>query len=360
MLYFLYILFAILVFALLILVHELGHFLTAKLFKIKVNEFSVFMGPAIWKKQKGETLYAVRSIPLGGYCAMEGEDGVSDDPRAFGNAKWWKKIIVLVAGAGMNFLIGFLFLVLMVGFAGGFEYHTQPVLESVEPGSSLVGYLEDGDRIYKIDGERVYTGNDVTMLMSLNLSGTANVHDVVVIRDGETVLLKNLNMEPRPLPAADGTTQMRYGMNLQVEERTLTNTFSYAWNAGINYARTVRLSLQMLFRGDVGVQEMTGPVGIVKTIADVGTASASISVGLWNVISIGAFIAINLGIMNLLPIPALDGGRVVGVLLTTCIEGVTKKKLNPKIEGYIHTGGMIVLMVLMALILFKDVWQIFL
>lgn len=358
MLYFLYILFAILVFTVLILVHELGHFLTAKLFKVKVNEFSVFMGPAIWKKQKGETLYAVRCIPMGGYCAMEGEDGESDDPRAFGNAKWWKKIIVLVAGATMNFLIGFLFLVLMVGFAGGFQYLTQPVLDSVEPGSSLVGYLEDGDRIYKIDGERVYTGSDVTMLMSLNLSGVANVHDVEVIRNGEKIVLEDLNMEPRNLPAADGTTQMRYGMNLQVEERTLGNTFTYAWNGGINYARTVRLSLQMLFRGDVGVKDMSGPVGIVKTIADVGTSSETISVGLWNVISIGALIAINLGIMNLLPIPALDGGRIVGVLLTTCIEGITKKKLNPKIEGYIHAGGMIVLMILMALILFKDVWQI--
>lgn len=357
--YVLYIIFAILVFAVLILVHELGHFLTAKLFKVKVNEFSVFMGPAIWKKQKGETLYAVRCIPLGGYCAMEGEDGESDDPRALGNAKWWKKLIILVAGAGMNFLIGFLFLVMLVGFAGGFQYLTQPVLESVEPGSSLEGYLEDGDRIYKIDGERVYTGSDVTMLMSLNLSGVPDVHDVEIIRDGEKVVLDDLNMEARELPAADGTTRMRYGMNLQIEERTLGNTFSYAWNAGVNYARTVRLSLQMLFRGDVGVKDMSGPVGIVKTIADVGTASKSVADGLWNVISIGAFIAINLGIMNLLPIPALDGGRVVGVILTTCIEAVTKKKLDPKIEGYIHAGGMVVLLILMGLILLNDVWKIF-
>ena len=121
------------------------------------------------------------------------------------------------------------------------------------------------------------------------------------------------------------------------------NVLSFSAQSAVNYARTVRLSLHMLFRGQVGLKEVSGPVGIVKHIADVGTQSKSVSNGLWNVLSLGAFIAINLGIMNLLPIPALDGGRIVGVLLTTGIEGVTKKKLNPKIEGYIHAGGMVVL-----------------
>ena len=129
----------------------------------------------------------------------------------------------------------------------------------------------------------------------------------------------------------------------------------------VNYVRTVRLSLQLLIQGRVGLDEMTGPVGIVKTIADIGTSSTqtmNASAGIWNVISIASFIAINLGVMNLLPIPALDGGRIVGVLLTAAIEGITKKKLNPKVEGYIHAGGMVVLMLFMVFILFKDVVQI--
>jgi len=356
-LYFLYILFAIFIFGMLITVHELGHFLTAKLFKIKVNEFSIFMGPALWKKQRGETLYAIRCVPLGGYCAMEGEDGDSDDPRSFGNASWWKKVIVLAAGAGMNFLTGLVMLILMFGFAAGMVL-TSPVLESVEEGSSMAGYLEAGDRIHAIDGERIYTGNDVTTILSLNLNGGGDTHDVVIIRDGKKLSLEDLNMEPRQLPDGQGGTQLRYGMNLTLLERNLGNVLSQSWYGAINYARNVRLSFQLIFRGDVSVKEVSGPVGIVKTIADVGTSSGSTSAGIWNVISLGAFIAVNLGVMNLLPIPALDGGRIVGVLLTTAVEGITRKKLNPKIEGYIHAGGMVLLMVLMVVILFKDVIQI--
>lgn len=359
--YILYIIFAILIFSFLIAIHEFGHFITAKLFGVKVNEFSICMGPAIWKKQKGETLYAIRCIPIGGYCAMEGEDGDSDDPRAFGNAKWWKKLIILVAGAAMNLIAGLVLMILLVGLSSDFSTIAQPVLESVEPGSSLEGYFQPGDRIYEIDGERVYTENDITFLLSLNLSGRENIHDhdVTVIRDGEKVYFDDLNMEPRELPSEDGTTSLRYGMNLQREERNLGNTLSFAWNGSLNYGRTVRLSLQMLFRGDAGLDDMSGPVGIVKTIADVGTQTEDPWLGFWNVISLGALIAINLGLMNLLPIPALDGGRVVGVVLTGAIEGITRKKLNPKVEGYVHGAGMILLLLLMALIMLKDVIGLF-
>ena len=356
--YFLYILFAILIFGILIMVHELGHFLTAKLFKVKVNEFSIFMGPAIWKRQRGETLYSLRCIPLGGYCAMEGEDENSEDPRAFGNATWWKRIIILAAGAAMNFLTGFLVLVVMVGFSSGFQAISQPVVASIESGSSLEGYLQPGDRLYRIDGERVYIANVFTTLLSLDLARDGNLHDVVVVRDGKQVTLPKLNVEARQLPSGEGTS-LRYGLNLVTEPRNFGNVLSFSVKSAVNYARTVRLSLQMIFRGQVGLKEVSGPVGIVKTIADVGSQSKSVSVGIWNVLSLGAFIAINLGVMNLLPIPALDGGRIVGVLLTSGIEGVTKKKLNPKIEGYIHAGGMVLLLALMALILFKDVIQIF-
>lgn len=358
--YFLYILFAILIFGFLIGIHEFGHFITAKLFKIKVNEFAIGMGPALLKKQKGETLYALRVLPIGGYCAMEGEDGESDDPRAFANASWWKKLIVLVAGAGMNFLTGFVMFLIMVGCTSFYQYWGTTTLENVEPGSAMEGQMLPGDRIYQIDGERIYTASDITMLLSLNLSEKKDIHDVVVVRNGEKVLLDDLNMEPRELPDGSGGKSLRYGMNFTVEKRSLPGTFRFTWDLCRNNARTVVLSLKMLIRGDVGMKDMAGPVGIVKTMADVGTSSGSSSAGFWNVISLGAFIAINLGLMNLLPIPALDGGRVVGVLLTGCIEGITQKKLNPKIEGYIHAGGMVVLLGLMALILFKDVWQILL
>ena len=246
--YFLYILFAILIFGILIMVHELGHFLTAKLFKVKVNEFSIFMGPAIWKRQRGETLYSLRCIPLGGYCAMEGEDENSEDPRAFGNATWWKRIIILAAGATMNFLTGFLVLVILVGFSAGFQVISQPVVDSVEAGSSLEGYLQPGDRLYRIDGERVYIANDFTTLLSLDLARDGNFHDVVVIRDGKQVTFPRLNVEARQLPSGDGMS-LRYGINLVTEPRSLGNVLSYSAKSAVNYARTVRLSLQEALLG---------------------------------------------------------------------------------------------------------------
>ena len=136
-------------------------------------------------------------------------------------------------------------------------------------------------------------------------------------------------------------------------------TLSYSWNTGINIGRTVRLSLQMLISGQAGLKDMTGPVGIVQIMSDTAEASATALDALLNMLYFGAFISINLAVMNLLPIPALDGGRVVGLLITTAIEAVTRKKVNPKYEGYIHGAGMLLLLGLMAVILFKDVFTIF-
>ena len=356
--YFLYILFAILIFGILILVHELGHFLTAKLFKVKVNEFSIFMGPALWKRQRGETLYAIRCIPLGGYCAMEGEDQESNDPRAFGNAKWWKKIITLAAGACMNFLLGFLLVLMLVCFSGFFPAFATPVLESVEPGSSFSDRLQAGDQIYEIDGERVYTSDDITTLLSLNLSGQENIHNLVIIRDGEKITLGQVNMEPRELPDGSGGASLRYGMNLTTVPRNLGNILSHSWNMSVNYVRTVRLSLQLLIQGRVGLDEMTGPVGIVKTIADIGTSSTqtmNASAGIWNVISIASFIAINLGVMNLLPIPALDGGQIFLMIVNGIYRLFTRRNINPRYLGYVNAAGFFCLIALMVLVAISDV-----
>lgn len=356
--YIAYIFFAIIFFGFLIGIHEFGHFFTAKLFKIKVNEFAIGMGPAIWKKQKGETLYALRCLPIGGYCAMEGEDEDSDDPRAFGNAKWWQKIIVLAAGATMNFITGLVLMLLLVGIPGFNSAHSTNIISEVTPGSSLEGFWQPGDVIHEIDGERIYTGGDITSILSLNLSGQKNIHDVTLIRNGKEIFLEDLDMTPRELPDAEGAIKLRYGFGMEAEERTLLTTLKYGWLETVNATRNVRLSLQMLFRGQVGLKDMGGPVYIIKAFADVGTSSENSTLGFWSVIYLGGFIAVNLGFMNLLPIPALDGGRIVGVLLTTAIESITRKKLNPKIEGYIHGAGMILLLLLMAVILFKDVFQI--
>ena len=344
------ILFAILLFSFLIFIHELGHFVAAKLSNVQVNEFSMFMGPAIWKKQIGETLYSLRLIPIGGYCAMEGEDGGSENPRSFHMAAWWKRLIILVAGAAMNFVAGVALLGIVYAPA---EVFVTPVISIVEEGCSLAegNGIQVGDRLVKLDGERIYVSSDFETILSIN-GGT--VHDLVVERNGEKVLLEDVLMERRVFE--DGE---RFGFSFTLAEATFGEKVSFIWNTALDNARLVRLSLKMLLSGQAGLSDMSGPVGIVQMMSETAEASETRLDALLNMIYFGAFIAINLAVMNLLPIPALDGGRVVGLLITTAVEAVTRKKIDPKYEGYLHGAGMILLLALMALILFKDIFFLF-
>ena len=355
-----YILLAILMFSFLIFIHELGHFATAKLFGVQVNEFSMFMGPAIWKKQKGETLYAIRTIPIGGYCAMEGEDGESDNPRAFGRARWWKKLIILVAGAAMNFLAGFLIFWGLVGLTRGYEQIPVPVISQFYEGNTIEGAdgLQVGDEIVTIDGEKIYTTSNISLLLNLNRSHTPGVHDIGIIRGGEKLLLEDFPMEKTMIETEYGKQEM-YGMQLSLESRTFGNALHYAWNTTVDTVRMVRISLQMLLDGSAGFKDVGGPVMIVQTISQTAEHSGSTAAAMMNVMYFCAFIAVNLAVMNLLPIPALDGGRAVCVVLTTAWEGLTHKKLDPKYEGYLHMAGMFVLLTVMALVTFKDIFNIF-
>lgn len=348
------IVFAILLFSILIVVHELGHFMAAKASGVKVNEFSIFMGPAIFKKQKGETLYSVRCIPIGGYCAMEGEDEDTDNPRSFQKAAWWKRLIILVAGSAMNFLAGLL--IMTVVFLPS-EVFITPVISEFEQGCTLSGPegLQVGDRIVELDGEKIYVQSDFSMILSLN---PGDVHDLVVERQGKKVELKNFQMAKHEFPNEDGTTSQRFGFSFSIERATFGSKLAYGWKNTINSVRTVRLSLQMLFTGKAGFSDMSGPVGIVDQMNDVAQQSATKLDALLNMLYFGGFIAVNLAVMNMLPIPALDGGRVLALLLTTAIEAVTHKKINPKYEGYIHAAGMIALLALMAVLMFKDIFTI--
>ena len=349
-----YIVLAILLFGVLILVHEFGHFITAKLSDVQVNEFSLFMGPAIWKKQKGETLYALRCIPIGGYCAMEGEDGESDNPRAFGNAKVWKRLLILVAGSFMNFLIGFLISVLVVSLSD--DYLNTAKIALIEEGRPFEQILQVGDEFYSIDGERVYVGSDITMLLDRDGSG---VHDLVVIRDGEKLHLENV-----PLKRDYGTEEKKfYGFSIGIEEKSFSGVLSYSWNNCRDFVRMVRMGLQDLVTGKASVKDVGGPVLIVQTVTEAAVEAQqetqSVGLGILQVLYFFSFIAINLGVMNLLPIPALDGGRVVCLLVTAAAEILLRRKINPKYEGYLHAGFMILLLILMAVIAFKDIFQLF-
>lgn len=355
------VIFAIFLFSVLIFVHELGHFTAAKLSGVQVNEFSMFMGPAIWKKQVGETLYAIRCIPIGGYCAMEGEDGGSDNPRSFDKAAWWKRLIILAAGAAMNFLIGVVLMVivvLMVSVCFPGKQTAVPVIASFEDYATVNGEngLQAGDRIVEVDGEKLYSYSDFSMILSLN---PGDVHDITVRRNGEKVVLKDFLLEKHEVTLENGSTGLRYGINFTLSTPNFWEKLGMAWNQSLDTVRMVRLSLQMLLGGKVGIKDMSGPVGIVSEMSKVAAASDSKVTALLNMLYFGGFIAINLAVMNLLPIPALDGGRIVCLLITVVVEAITKKKINPKYEGYLHGAGMILLLTLMAIIMFKDVIFLF-
>lgn len=348
------VIFGILLFSILIFVHELGHFMAAKAFGVQVNEFSMFMGPAIFKKQKGETLYTIRCIPIGGFCAMEGEDQDTDNPRSFQKAAWWKRLIILVAGAAMNFLIGIVFFAIVYA---PMEQVGTPVITKFSECCTFSGEngLKLGDEFVEIDGERVYTASNISLLFSLNTTGT---HDIVVLRDGEKITFEDLPMAHTHTTEA-GEEYLHYGIDMGGQEATFGRKVKAIWYTTLDNVRTVRLSLQMLLSGKVGLSDMAGPVGIVDMMSEAATTAPSFLDALLNLVYFGGFLAVNLGVMNLLPIPALDGGRVVALVLTTAVEGITKKKIDPKYEGYIHAVGMILLLGLMAVIMFKDIFTIF-
>ena len=348
------IIFAILLFAIIIILHELGHFVAAKLSGVQVNEFALFMGPAIFKKQIGETLYSIRCIPFGGYCAMEGEDEDTDNPRSFQKAAWWKRLIILVSGSFMNLITGFLLFALVFSFAKSFE---NTKIDFVEEGCTVVREdgLQFGDLIIDTAGSRIYTSTDALLLFSFDTP----THDIVVKRDGEKIVFDDYLMEKHPfLNEKTGEYEDRYGFNFGADPASIGRLLPSTWAQTCSTIQNVRISLNMLLTGKAGLKDMAGPVLIVSMMSTTATAAPKFIDAVVSMLYFGGFIAVNLAVMNMLPIPAIDGGRSVGLLLTTAIEKITKKKLNPKYEGYVHAVGLVLLFVLMIVILFKDVFQL--
>ncbi len=346
-----FILYSILLFSFLIFIHEFGHFITAKLSGVQVNEFSMFMGPALFKKQIGETLYSIRLIPIGGYCAMEGEDEETDNPRSFRAAKWWKRLIILVSGALMNFIVGVL--LFFIVFSNNPKLDT-PVFSFAEEGCTV--FREDGlhlgDRLLEVNAEKVYVSDDFSMLMTFS----DDTPDLVVERDGKKLYFNDYLLEKHRFGEE---TYDRYGFSFGLQDNTFLNRVKYTWNYSVDMIRSVRLSLKMLFTGQAGVKDLSGPVGIVQVMSDTASQAETAKGAFLTILLFGGFLGINLAVMNLLPIPALDGGRVVGLLLTTVIEKILGRKISSKVEGYIHGAGMILLLALMAFIMFKDVIFLF-
>lgn len=349
----LYIILAILMFGLLIAVHELGHFVAAKSLGVKVNEFSVGMGPAIFKRQKGETLYALRILPIGGYCAMEGEDEETDDPRSFTRQAAWKRLIILAAGSAVNFLTGFLIVLIIYAGADGFS---TPVVTSFMEGCPYegTGALMVGDEFHSIDGNRIYFTSNVSTYLTRG-DGT---HDIVVLRDGEKVKLEKMTLTTRDY---EGQDSPMYGFHFGAAETGSLAFVKYSWYQTLDFVRQVWMALSDLIAGAVGIKQLSGPVGIVDMINQVGqetAATAGVAAALENVAYFMAFIAVNLAVMNMLPIPAVDGGRIFFILINFIIHTVSKRRIPSKFEGYVHATGMILLLALMAYVMFNDIVRI--
>lgn len=337
---------AILFFGVIILIHEFGHFSTAKLFKVKVNEFSIGMGPAILKKKKGETLYALRLLPIGGYVSMEGEDEDSDDDRAFNKKPVWQKMIIVAAGAIMNLILGLIIVAVMLSTSGDL-IGTNRINQFYDTAVSCDYGLKEKDKIIKVDGHAVWSERDLSFLMTRNENG---VFDFVVERDGEKVKLDGVKFKTEEV---NGINMIIYDFTIVGEKAGFKNVFVNSFTQSASIVRMVWLSLFDLVTGRYGMSELSGPVGTVDIIADV-TQDAADSGNLDNLLLIMALITINIGIANLLPLPALDGGR----LFFLVIEAIRRKPINPKYEGYIHAAGLALLLLLMVVVTFNDIVRI--
>lgn len=338
--------FALLFFGVIIMIHECGHFACAKLFKVKVNEFSLGMGPALFKRKKGDTLYALRLFPIGGYVAMEGEDDASEDDRAFNKKPVWQKMIIVVAGALMNLILGFILMALLLTTSTDL-IGTNTIKEFYPDAVSSQYGLQAGDRFVEIDGHHVWSELDLSFLMSRSQDG---VFDFVVERDGEKVTLNDVHFATEQ---QNGITLIQYDFIIIGEQPGFLNIVKNAFTQSASIVRMVWLSVFDLVTGRYGMSELAGPVGTVDIIADV-TAQAVSSGSLTNLLTIMAFITINVGVANLLPLPALDGGR----FLFLAVEAVRRKPVNPKYEGYVHAAGLALLLLLMVVVTYNDIARI--
>ena len=335
---------AILAFGMLVIVHEFGHFITAKRGGVQVNEFWIGMGPTLLKKEHNGTLYCLKLLPFGGACVMEGEDEDSESEHAFGKASLPRRMLIVAAGALMNFLVGFLIVLAVIqpnGPNGGYIVST---IDSIDPASTAAaeGGLQAGDEILEVDGYNILMRSDFEIALA---RGADTTYEVVVRRDGEKITLPAVVLEAT-IEGEDGRKMI--GLTFAEQPDSIGMHVNMAVRTSVNYARMVWASLGMLVTGQVGVDQLSGPVGVAEVMAT--TASYSIAAFLQLV----AFISINLGVMNLLPLPALDGGRLVFLIL----EGIRRKPVPAKYEGYIHAAGLMLLLALMVYVTGQDILRI--
>lgn len=347
----------ILIFSIIVMIHEFGHFLMCRFVGIAVSEFSIGMGPCIFKKKWGETQYSIRCLPIGGYCMMLGEDEEeSKDERAFSNKPVWARIAVVLGGPLFNFILAFFASVVLIGMAG---YLTGEVNYVAEGSAAEKAGIETGDVITHLNNTRIYDFREVSVYTQFHQSGEAIA--VTYLRDGEehqVSVSPNYDEETgRYLLGISGGYQLEGDMLT----RTRANLFTNLGRSTLEvryWIKTTVISLKEMILGHVGVNQVSGIVGVADMM-NATMQEAQETGGLYtvvlNLINFVILISANLGVMNLLPIPALDGGRLLFLL----VELITRKAIPKEKEAFVHAIGFVLLLILMVLITFKDIWNLF-
>lgn len=363
------------------MIHEFGHFIVAKLVDVKVNEFAIGMGPKLCSWGKGETKYSIRILPIGGFCAMEGEDEgtptpsalggnadrgdelnvISDDMRSFAKKKVWQRVLIVVAGAAMNLLLGF---VLLLVYNGALQekqpdsnrvlFATTTIAELPEVSSAYKTGLRPGDTIVEVNGRRILMYDDLMMEMQNDADGK---FDLVVRREVEGQMKRKALNEVKLFEHTkeQGT---KYAFILHGEPRTFWNTITYSAKQELSIATIVGRTLIDLVQGDYGINDLSGPVGTVNVIADAMETSVATSnwkIGVGYLVMLMILLTVNLGVFNLLPLPALDGGRLIFLIW----EGITRKPVPQKYEALVHFVGIVLLLMLMLLVTYSDITRLF-
>ena len=342
------ILVAILCFGVIIMIHEAGHFFVAKKCGIRVLEFSIGMGPAIFSKKYHGTKYSLRAFPIGGYCAMEGEDADSRDPKAFRKQAVWKRMLVTVAGAVMNLILGFILIVVVTLMDSAITTTTIADFHEDKNGNNISTsseWLQKDDRFIKINGLSIYTANDISYALQ---NDDCDTFTVVVERAGQQVTLENVKF-------LDTETKGLLDFYVYGQEKTFSNVTSYCFRNFATTARLIWISFFDLISGKYGFHDLSGVVGIIDATQEVVAMRETLHDKALTLFDLMSFITINVGIFNLIPFPALDGGRMVFLI----IEAIRRKPVPAKVEAGVHFAGLAALMLLMVAITFQDITKIF-
>lgn len=355
------ILLTVLIFGVIINIHELGHFFFAKLFGVKVPEFSFGMGPLLFSRKKGETQYSVRLFPVGGFVAMEGEDEESGDGRAFCNKPAWQRFVILFAGAGMNLLLG----LCLLGFTTSqMDLLGTNVVGRTTEGTASASSLQPGDRIIQVNGYSTPGYNDVVFQLIRDQDG---VVDLTVLRGGDLSMTRwertlasfgigekdpgeklSLTVPFQMEDAGDGLRVLKIDFVFLGAERTLSNGIYYTFQQTVSTVKQVWYSFLDIVTGRFGLSQLSGPVGTATVIQQAS------SQGLRSLVTLVAYITINVGVFNLLPIPALDGGRLFFLLIGALI----RRPIPQRYEAYINAAGMMLLLIFVGIVTFSDVMKL--